>query len=195
VGRTPLDLNPCSRSKVLPVAGPHLPEAKRSSKLEKADIRAVRSCSCALAKGILRPATATGRVEGGRCCGTLVNPKHQDICCAVAPVRPRASRARAAVTGVGGRRVQGIAMNTARETATSPAQRFPLSEPNGHPGHSRVGARPKPRRLARTHLGVAVRSSNCTMESAFVQTPNLPASLNASSCASMTLFPSKKTWM
>src|SRR5690349_13000575 len=51
----------------------------------------------------------------------------------------------AAVTGVGGRRVQEIALNTARETVAYPAQRFPLSEPNAHPGHRRVGARPKHR--------------------------------------------------
>src|SRR5207248_1806415 len=44
------------------------------------------------------------------------------------------------------------------------------------------------------HFGVAVRSSNWMIESAFVHTPNFPASLNDPSCASMTFLPLKKTW-
>jgi hypothetical protein len=33
------------------------------------------------------------------------------------------------------------------------------------------------------------------IESAFVATPNLPASLNVESCPSIAFFPSKNTWM
>src|SRR5207302_2861697 len=51
-------------------------------------------------------------------------------------------------------------------------------------------------RRARTahSSGVAESASKCVTESAFVQTPTLPASLKVSSCASMTGLPSKWTW-
>src|SRR5207253_5785937 len=45
------------------------------------------------------------------------------------------------------------------------------------------------------YSGVAVRSSNWMIESAFVQTPNFPASLKVSSFWSITCLPSKNTSM